>query len=140
VDEAAAVRLARADRSRGDLVAGADDAPERRVEALARQLGLRPRLEVARHVAPGIRERLLVGGVELAGVALRVERDDAQPIRPVRRGRRPLELDAHLAEDPHGDVAERLEQLTRVGVGLQDGVLDFRDSGAGRFLLELGRD
>src|SRR3954453_23448210 len=35
VDKAAAVGVARADRAGGDLVPGADDAPERRIEAVA---------------------------------------------------------------------------------------------------------
>ena len=64
VDPAAAVRVARGDRPGGDLVPGADDAPQRRVEALALQVALRPRLEVARRVVPMIGERLLMGGVE----------------------------------------------------------------------------
>ena len=55
---------------------------------------------------------------------LRVERDDAQPVRPLGCGRRRLELDAHLAEDAHGAVAERLEQPAGGGVGLEDAVLD----------------
>src|SRR5450755_140845 len=40
VDPAAAVRVARADRPGGDLVPGADHAPERRVEALAPEVAL----------------------------------------------------------------------------------------------------
>ena len=40
VDKAAAVRVARADRPGGDLVAGADDAPQRRVKALAVEVAL----------------------------------------------------------------------------------------------------
>jgi hypothetical protein len=48
--------------------------------------------------------------VELERVAFGVERDHAQPVRPRRCGRGSLELDAQLAEDPHGEVAERLEQ------------------------------
>jgi hypothetical protein len=54
VDKAAAVRVARADRPGGDLVPGADDAPERRVEALAPEVALRPRLEIAGRVVPVI--------------------------------------------------------------------------------------
>src|SRR5215213_3613268 len=76
VDPAAAVRVARADRAGGDLVPGADDAPERRVEALAPEVHPRPRLEIARHVVPGMRERFLVRGVKFERVMLRVERDD----------------------------------------------------------------
>ena len=107
---AAAVRVGRRDRAGCDLVSGVDDAPERRVEALALEVALRPRFEVALGVLPVIRERLLVGGVELERVALRVERDDAQPVRPLRGGRWRFELDAQLAEDAYGVVAERLEQ------------------------------
>jgi hypothetical protein len=104
VDKAAAVRVACADRPGGDLVPGADDAPERRVKALAPEVALRPRLEVARRVVPVIRERLLVRGVDRERVTLRVERDDAQPGRPLGCGRRRLELDAQLAEDAHGAI------------------------------------
>jgi hypothetical protein len=87
-----------------------------------------------------IGERLLAGGVELARVALRVERDDAQPARPFGRGRRRRQRDAHLAEDAHGAVAERLEQPARRGVDLEDVVLDPACAAAGRVLLEPGRD
>ena len=87
-----------------------------------------------------IGERLLVRGVELARVPLRVEGDDAQPVRPRGRGRRRLELDAHLAEDAHGAVAERLEQAAGGGVGLEDAVLDPACAVARRVLLEPGRD
>ena len=87
-----------------------------------------------------IRERLLVRGVEGARVALGVEGDDAQPVRPHRRGRRRLELDAHLAKDPHGAVAQRLEQPAGGGVGLEDAVLDPACAPAGGLLLEPGRD
>jgi hypothetical protein len=110
VDKSAAVRVARADRPGDDLVPGADDAPQRWVEALAPEVALGPRLEVARRVVPVIRERLLLCGVELERILLRVEGDDAQPVRPLGCGRGRLELDAHLAEDAHGSVAARLEQ------------------------------
>jgi hypothetical protein len=83
-----------------------------------------------------IRERLLVRGVELARVLLRVERDDAQPVRPFGCGRRRLELDAQLAEHAYGAVAERLEQPAAGGVRLQDAVLDPACAAAGRLLLE----
>ena len=79
-------------------------------------------------------------GVELERVTLRVERDDAQPVRPLGCGRRRLELDAQLAEDAHGAVAERLEQPAGGGVGLEDAVLDPACAAAGRVLLEPGRD
>ena len=79
-------------------------------------------------------------GVELERVTLRVERDDAQPVRPLGCGRRRLELDAHLAKDAHGAVAERLEQPAGGGVGLEDVVLDPACAVAGRVLLEPGRD
>ena len=78
--------------------------------------------------------------MELERVPLRVERDDAQLLRPLGCARRGLELDAHLAEDAHGAVAERLEQPARPGVGLQDAVLDPACSATGRALLEAGRD
>src|SRR5262245_33950383 len=52
VHEASPVRVARADRPRGDLVAGADDAPQRRVEALALEVDRPPRRELARDVVP----------------------------------------------------------------------------------------
>ena len=106
VDPAAAVRVARADRAGGDLAPGSNHAPERRVEALALELVLRPRLEVAGRVVPVIRERLLVRAVELERVTRRVEGDDAQPVRPLGGARRRLEVDAQLAEDAHGAVAE----------------------------------
>src|SRR5918994_8014115 len=140
VDEAAAVGVACADRPGGDLVPGADDTPERWVEALAPEVPLRPRLEVARREFPVIRERLLVRGVELERVTLRVEGDGAQPVRPLGCGRRRLELDAQLAEDAHGAVAERLEQPAGGGVGLEDGVLDPAGAAAGRVVLEPGHD
>ena len=79
-------------------------------------------------------------GVELERVTLRVEGDDAQPVRPLGCGRRRLELDAQLAEDAHGAVAERLEQPAGGGVGLEDAVLDPACAAAGRVLLEPGRD
>src|SRR5450631_2742150 len=82
-----------AHRPSRDLVPGTDDAPERRVEALAPEVTLRPRLEVARRVVPVVRERLLVHGVELERITLRVERDDAQSVRPLGCGWRRLELD-----------------------------------------------
>jgi hypothetical protein len=56
------VRVARTDSPGDDRVPDADDAPERRVEALAPEIVLRPRLEIARHEVPAIRECLLVGG------------------------------------------------------------------------------
>ena len=140
VDPAATVRVAPADRPRGDLVPGADDAPERRVEALAPEVELRPRLEVARREVPAVRERVLVRGVELERVTHRVERDNAQPVRPLGWGRRRVELDAQLAEDAHGAVAKRLEQPAGGGVGLQDGVLDPACAAACRVVLEPGRD
>src|SRR3954469_25198159 len=139
-DEAAAVGVGAADRPTGDLVAGADDAPERRVEALGRQGALRPRLEVPRRVAPVLRERLLARGVEVACVVVGVERDGAQAVRPIRCGWRRVELDAHLAEDAHGDVAERLEERAAVGVGLENGVSDRTCTAARRMLLEPGGD
>src|SRR5262245_28203648 len=122
VHEAAPVRVARADRPGGDLVAGAHDAPQRRVEALALEIDHPPRREVARDVVPGVRERLLLRGEELAHVTLGVELDDAQAARPRGRRRRRLELDAHLAEHAHGGVAERLEQRAGGGGGLQHAV------------------
>src|SRR3954469_19159618 len=70
---AAPVGVGGADRPRGDLVAGPDDGPERGVEALAAEVALRPRLEVARRVVPVIGERLLVRGVERARLAVGVE-------------------------------------------------------------------
>ena len=78
--------------------------------------------------------------MELARVLLRVEGDDAQPLRPRRRGWRRVELDAQLAERAHGAVAERLEQDAGGGVVLQDAVLDPPCVAAGGVLLELGRD
>ena len=59
-----------------------------------------------------IRERLLVRGVERDRVTVRIEGDDAQAGGPFGGGRRRVQLDAHLAEHPHGDVPERLEQGT----------------------------
>jgi hypothetical protein len=56
-----------------------------------------------------IGERLLLRGVELARVVVRVERHDVQPVRPLGRARRRLELDAHLAEDAHAAVAQRFD-------------------------------
>lgn len=53
-----------------------------------------------------IRERLLGRGVERDRVPLDVKRDDAKPIRPVGRGRRRLQFDAHLAEYAHRPLAE----------------------------------
>ena len=140
MDKAAAVRVARADHPGGDLVPGADNAPERRVEPFALEVGLPPRLEVARREVPVIRERLLMSGVKSVRVALRVEGNDAQPLGPLGCGRRPLELDAQLAEDAHGTVAERLEQPAGGGVGLEDAVLDSASAAAGRVLLEPCRD
>ena len=81
--------------------------------------GLGPRLEVARGVVPVIRECLLVCGVELERIALGLEGDNAQPSRPLGCGRRRVELDAHLAEDSHGPVAERLEQPVGGRVGFE---------------------
>ena len=65
-------------------------------------------------------ERLLVRGVELDRVTLRVERDDCAA-RPATLGARRwrLELDAHLAKDAHGTVAERLEQSAGGRVDLE---------------------
>src|SRR5262249_14779626 len=97
-------------------------------------------LEIVRHEAPDVRERLLVRVVELDGIVLGVERDDAQPVRPLGWGRRRVQLDPHLAEDAHGAVAERLEQPVRSRVGLQNAVLAPPGPAARRLLLERGRD
>src|SRR5215204_2000098 len=78
----------------------------------------------------------LVRGVELKPVMLRVEGDDAQPVRPLGWGWWRLELDAQLAVDAHGAVAERLEQPAGGGVGLEDRILDPPCAAAGRVLLE----
>jgi hypothetical protein len=136
VDPPAAVRVGRADRSGGDLAPGTDDAPERRVEALAGVVALRPRFESAGRVVPVILERLLVRGVELQRVVLCVKRGDPQSVRPhqCRRGRD--ELDAQLTEDAHGVVAERLEQPVSGGVGFEDAVLDSARAAACSVLLE----
>src|SRR4051812_45153025 len=87
VHEAAAVGVAGADRPGGDLAAGADHAPQRRVEALALQVAPRPGLERLRRVLPVVGERLLLGGVEAARVALRLEGHDLEPVRPHGGGR-----------------------------------------------------
>src|SRR3954451_8238580 len=138
VDEAAAVAAGRRDRPGDDLVAGADDAPERGVEAVAREATLRPLLEVARRVAPVLREGLLVRGVEVGGIVRGVERDDPQALRPLGgRGRR-VEHDPHLAEDAHRAIAARLEEPAAGSVGLEHARVDRSDTGARRVLLELG--
>ncbi len=140
VDPPAAVRFARADRPGGDLLPGADNAPQCRVKALASDVVLRPRLEVARPVLPVVRERLLVRGVELDRVTLRVERKDAQPVRPLGYGWPRLELDAQLAKDAHGAVAKRFEQPASGTISLQHGVLDPACAALDSVLLERGRD
>jgi hypothetical protein len=90
-------------------------------------------------MVPVVCERLLVRGVELGRVALRIEHVDAQPGRPGGWERRRVQLDAHLAEDAHHAVAERLEQPARGGVHLEDAVLDPARAVPGGLLLELGR-
>jgi len=78
--------------------------------------------------------------VELARVTVRVERDDAQAVRPLGRGRRVLELDPHLAEHAHIAVAEGLEEATCRGVGLEDAVVDPMCAVTRRVRFQPGRD
>ena len=87
-----------------------------------------------------IGERLLLRRMELERVTLGVKRDDSQPVWPLGRGRRRLQLDAHLAKDAHRAVAERLEQPAGGRVDVERPGQDPTCAPAGRVLFKLGRD
>ena len=87
-----------------------------------------------------IRERLLLRSMELERVTLGVERDNSQPVGPLGRGRRRLQLDTHLAEDAHSAVAERLEQPAGGRVDVERPGEDPTCAPAGRVLFKPGRD
>ena len=85
-------------------------------------------------------ERFLLRAVERERVALRVEGDDAHTLDQVGRGGGAVELDAHLAEDAYGAIADRLEQAAGCGVDFVDAVLDPVRAAGGRIPFERARE
>src|SRR5579884_4257894 len=140
LNPAAAVRIAGADRSGGNLVRGAHDAPERRIETLASKKHFGPPLKGMRRVLPVVREGFLLRSVKVARVALRIKCNDAKAVRPLGRGRRSIQLDTQLAEHAHGAIAERLKQSAARCVGFPDTALDRACAAFGCMLLEFRRD
>src|SRR5262249_28915931 len=86
VDPPAAVERRDVDRPRDDVVAGADDVPERRVEPVVLEVVRAPLLERTRAGLPVVGERLLVRGVERARVAGGIELVEAEAVRQHGRG------------------------------------------------------